>query len=51
MGLVKDYGVESIIHLAGASRAGKLPVHEIIQVNVMGSSTSWRPRESSVSAG
>ena len=36
MGLVKEYGVESIIHLAGASRAGKLPVHEIIQVNVMG---------------
>ena len=36
MGLVKDYGVESIIHLAGASRAGNLPVHEIIQVNVMG---------------
>jgi nucleoside-diphosphate-sugar epimerase len=36
MGLVKEYGVESIIHLAGASRAGNLPVHEIIQVNVMG---------------
>ena len=36
MSLVKDYGVESIIHLAGASRAGKLPVHEIIQVNLIG---------------
>jgi UDP-glucose 4-epimerase len=36
MGLVKDYHVESIIHLAGVSRAAKLPVHEIIQVNVQG---------------
>ena len=36
MGLVREYGVDSIIHLAGASRAGNLPVHEIIQVNVMG---------------
>jgi UDP-glucose 4-epimerase len=36
MGLVRDYHVESIIHLAGASRAGKLPVYEIIQVNLIG---------------
>ena len=36
MGLVREYHVESIIHLAGASRAGKLPVHEIIQVNLIG---------------
>lgn len=36
MGLVKDYHVESIIHLAGVSRAAKLAVHEIIQVNVHG---------------
>jgi nucleoside-diphosphate-sugar epimerase len=36
MGLVKDYHVKSIIHLAGVSRGAKLPVHEIIQVNVLG---------------
>jgi UDP-glucose 4-epimerase len=36
MDLVKAHHVESIIHLAGVSRAAKLPVHETIQVNVQG---------------
>ena len=36
LGLVKDYDIESIIHLAGISRGAKLPAHEIIQVNVTG---------------